>query len=210
MRLYDYKRAPNPRRVRIFIAEKGLDIPTQQVDLGVGGQFAEDFRRRNPFMTVPVLELDDGRCIAESVAICRYLELLHPDPALFGGTALEQAEVEMWSRRAELYGLAPAADVVRNALPFFADHALPGTDGGVPQLPALVERGEAALQRFFRAFDRRLGESEFVAGKRYTVADITAQVTIDFAGWRKLTIPQSCPSLKRWHQEVTARPSASA
>jgi len=210
MKLYDYKRAPNPRRVRIFIAEKGLDIPSQQVDLGVGGQFADDFRRRNPFMTVPVLELDDGRCIAESVAICRYLELLHPEPALFGDTALEQAEVEMWSRRAELYGLAPAADVVRNALPFFADHALPGTDGGVPQLPALVERGEAALQRFFKAFDRRLAESEFVAGKRYTVADITTQVTIDFAGWRKLTIPQSCPNLKRWHQEVTARPSASA
>jgi len=210
MKLFDYKRAPNPRRVRIFIAEKGLDIAIEQIDLGVGGQFAEDFRRRNPFMTVPVLELDDGRCIAESVAICRYLELLHPEPALFGRTPLEQAEVEMWSRRAELYGLAPAADVIRNALPFFADHALPGSAGGVPQLPALVERGEAALQRFFRAMDRRLAESEFLAGDRYTVADITAQVTVDFAGWRKITIPESCPDFRRWHRQVSARPSAGA
>jgi len=210
MKLYDYKRAPNTRRVRIFMAEKGLDIPTEQVDLGTGAQFDPAFRQRNCFMTVPLLELDDGTCIAESVAICRYLESLHPQPPLFGGSALEQAMVEMWNRRAEFYGLLPAAEVVRNALPFFADHGLPGVDGGVPQIPALVERGTAALQRFFDTLEQHLATSEFLAGDAFSVADITALVSVDFAGWARISVPESYGHLRRWHQQVAGRPSAAA
>lgn len=210
MKLYDYPRAPNPRRVRIFMAEKGLHIPLEQVDLASQAQFDADFARRNSTHTVPVLELDDGTCISESLAICRYLEVLHPEPALFGHSALEQAMIEMWSRRAELGGMIHAADVVRNTLPFFVDHALPGVDGGVPQIPALAERGMAGLQRFFEAFDQQLAEYEFVAGEHYSVADITTQVTIDFAGWCKIRVPETCQHLQRWHQAVSARPSAKA
>lgn len=210
MKLYDYHRAPNPRRVRIFLAEKGLDIPIETVDLAEARQFEDDFARRNPYHSVPLLELDDGTCIGESMAICRYLEVLHPEPALFGRDALEQARVEEWNRRAELTGMLHAADVVRNALPFFADRALPGVQGGVPQIPALVERGTAGLQRFFRAFDRRLGESPYLAGDHFSVADITTLVTIDFAAWCKIGIPEDCQALRRWHGEVSARPSARA
>lgn len=210
MKLYDFQRAPNPRRVRIYIAEKGIDIPLQQVDLASHAQFDAEFSQRNPMRTVPVLELDDGTCISESLAICRYLEVLHPEPALFGRSALEQAMVEMWTRRAELGGMLHAAEVVRNTLPFFADRALPGVNGGVPQIPALVERGMAGLQRFFQSFDRQLADNEFVAGDYYSVADITTQVTIDFAGWCKIRVPENCPHLQRWHQAVSARPSARA
>lgn len=210
MKLYDYTRAPNPRRVRIYMAEKGIDIPLVPVDLGSEAQFNEDFARRNPFHTVPVLELDDGTCISESMAICRYLEALHPEPALFGGTALEQARVEMWSRRAELNGLLHAAEVVRNSIPFFADKALPGVSGGSPQIEALIERGKAGLDRFFRAFDRQLADNEFVAGDHYSVADITTQVSIEFAGWRKIGIPEQCNNLARWYQQISGRPSAKA
>ena len=210
MKLYDFPRAPNPRRVRIYIAEKGLDIPLQQVDLATHAQFNSEFAQRNPMHTVPVLELDDGTCISESLAICRYLEVLHPQPALFGQSAMEQAMVEMWSRRAELGGLIHAAEVVRNTLPFFADRALPGVEGGVPQIPALAERGMAGLQRFFQTFDRQLAENEFIAGAHYSIADITALVTIDFAGWCKIRTPENCLHLQRWHQAVSARPSASA
>ncbi len=210
MKLYDYTRAPNPRRVRIFMAEKGIEIPLETVDLGTNAQFDEGFTRRNPFRTVPVLELDDGTHISESMAICRYLEALYPEPPLFGGTALEQALVEMWSRRAELTGLLHAAEVVRNSIPFFADKALPGVEGGSPQIEALIERGKAGLERFFRAFDKQLANSEFVAGGHYSVADITTQVTIEFAGWRKIGIPEECKNLASWYQQVSARPSAKA
>lgn len=210
MKLYDYTRAPNPRRVRIYMAEKGIEIPLIPVDLGTEEQFNEDFARRNPFHTVPLLELDDGTCIAESMAICRYLEALHPEPALFGSTPLEQGRVEMWSRRAELNGLLHAAEVVRNSIPFFADKALPGVTGGSPQIEALIERGKAGLDRFFRAFDRQLADNEFVAGKHYSVADITTQVSIEFAGWRKIGIPEECKNLARWYQQISARPSAKA
>ena len=210
MKLYDYTRAPNPRRVRIFMAEKGIEIPLEAVDLGTEAQFDEDFARRNPFRTVPLLELDDGTHISESMAICRYLEALNPEPPLFGSTPLEQARVEMWSRRAELTGLLHAADVVRNSIAFFADKSLPGVQGGSPQIEALIERGKAGLDRFFRAFDQQLADNEFVAGDHYSVADITTQVTIEFAGWRKIGIPEECQNLARWYQQVCERPSAKA
>lgn len=209
MKLYDYPAAPSPRRVRIFLAEKGIEVPTEEVDLRAGKQLTEEFRRLNPQCVVPYLVLDDGTGICESLAICRYFEALHPEPALFGATPLEQAMVEMWSRRAELEGYLAVGEAFRNATPGFKGRALPGPDG-YEQIPALVERGRARTLRFFDLLDERLADSAFLAGERFSVADITALVTVDFARWIKLELPETHANARRWYDAVTARPSAAA
>jgi glutathione S-transferase len=209
MKFYDCAVAPSPRRVRIFLAEKGLALPTIQVDLRKGEQFGDDFRAINPDCTVPVLELDDGTRISDSLAICVYLEATNPAPPLMGATAVERATVAEWQRRAERDGFLAVADAFRNSTPAFKTRALPGPDD-YPQIPALVERGRARTQKFFKLMDARLADREFVAGERYSIADITTLVAVDFAGWIKLTIPDECAHLRRWHQAVAARPSAKA
>jgi glutathione S-transferase len=209
MKFYDCAIAPSPRRVRIFLAEKGITLPTIQVDLRKGEQFSEAFRAVNPDCTVPVLELDDGRRIADSVGICVYLELTHPQPPLLGTDPAERAIVTEWQRRAERDGFLAVAEAFRNSTPAFKTRALPGTDDYV-QIPALIERGRARTQAFFKLMNARLGDRQFVAGDRYSIADITALVAVDFAGWIKLTIPDDCPHLRRWHEAVSARPSAKA
>ena len=209
MKFYDCAVAPSPRRVRIFLAEKGIDVPTVQVDLRKGEQFGEAFRAINPDCTVPVLELDDGRRISDSIAICVYLEETHPEPPLLGVDAVERAIVAEWQRRAERDGFLAVAEAFRNATPAFKTRALPGPDD-YAQIPALVERGRARTSAFFKLMNARLADREYVAGARYTIADITALVAVDFAGWIKLTIPDDCPHLRRWHQAVSARPSAKA
>jgi glutathione S-transferase len=209
MKFYDCKPAPSPRRVRIFLAEKGVAIPTVQVDLRHGEQFSPEFRAINPQCMVPFLVLDDGTGIGESVAICRYIEEIHPTPALLGADAKDRALVTMWEHRMELEGFFAVAEAFRNATPGFKGRAIAGPQG-FEQIPALVERGKARVASFFRELDQRLGESEFVAGPRYTIADITALVSVDFAGWMKLAIPEDHGNLKRWHQAVSARPSAQA
>lgn len=145
MKLYDFALAPNARRVRMFLAEKGVEIPSVQVNTREREQFSEAFLRVNPYSTVPVLELDDGTCIWESVAICRYIEEIHSEPSLMGRDAKDKAVVEMWNRRAELDGFLAVGETVRNALPMFEDRALPGMPGGVPQIPALVDRGRQSF-----------------------------------------------------------------
>ena len=210
MMLYDFAGAPSPRRVRMYLAEKGIDVSRVEVDLRRGGQFAPGYRAINPGCTVPVLELDDGTCIAESMAICRFFEALYPEPPLFGTDATEQGLVEMWSRRAELEGYLPAADVLRNTLRSFAGRALPGRDGDVPQIPELADRGRASFARLLERLDTRLADSEFAAGPRFTVADITAFVTVEFAARAKLGIPEAYANLARWRAAVAARPSAGA
>lgn len=209
MKLYDYPPAPNPRRVRIFLAEKGIEVPTEAVDLRQGAQLSEAFRRINPQCVVPYLVLDDGTGISESIAICRYFEAMQPDPPLFGKTPLEQALVEMWSRRAEFEGLLAVADALRNSAPAFKNRALPGADD-FAQIPALVERGQRRTKRFFDVLEERLAHSTFLAGDFFSVADITAFVTVDFAGWIKLTLPETHINARRWYETVRARPSASA
>ncbi len=209
MKLYDFKAAPNPRRARIFIAEKGLEIPAEQVDLGSGEQFSDAFRAVNPRCTVPVLELDDGSRITEVIAICRYLEELHPEPSLFGGDALERAQVTMWEQRVLLDGLAAVAESFRNRSRGFVGRALPGPDE-VAQIPELVERGRARALRFWADLDAELAGREFVAGEAYSMADINALVMVDFAGWIKLEPPEEMGHLKRWYAAVSARPSAQA
>lgn len=209
MLMYDFTPAPSPRRVRIFLAEKGLTVPTEQVDLRSQGQFTDAFRALNPECAVPCLVLDDGTTLTESMAICRYFEALHPEPALFGRGAVEQARVEQWSRRAEFEGYLAAAECYRNRAPLFADRALPGSLRW-PQIPALIERGEARVHHFFEILDRQLASNAYVAGASYSVADITALVAVDFAGWSKLTLPESLTHARRWHATVSARPSAVA
>jgi glutathione S-transferase len=209
MKFYDCAIAPSPRRVRIFLAEKGITLPTIQVDLRKGEQFGDAFRAINPECTVPVLELDDGRRISDSLAVCVYLEQTRPQPPLMGVDAADRAIVAEWQRRAERYGFLAVAEAFRNSTPAFKTRALPGPDD-YAQIPALVERGRARTQKFFKLMDARLADREFVAGDRYTIADITTLVAVDFAGWIKLTIPDDCPHLRRWHAAVAARPSARA
>jgi len=210
VKLYDFKHAPSPRRVRIFLAEKGISVPTVKVDLLRKEQFEPAYRSVNMDCTVPALELDDGTLICESVAICRYFEEVQPEPPLFGRDAREQALVEMWNRRVELQGYLRAADVLRNTDQRFADRALPGMPGGVPQIPALAERGRAALQRLYQRLDSELAQREFVAGAEFSIADITAMVTVDFSVRAGQGPAAGLKHLARWHLTVGARPSAAA
>jgi glutathione S-transferase len=209
MKLYDCTTAPNPRRVRIFLAEKGIVLPKIQVDLRAGEQFRPEFRAINPACTVPVLEFDDGRRIAEVVAICVYFEADHPDPPLMGIGAQDRAIVAARQIRVEREGLLAVAEAFRNSTPGLKGRALPGPDD-YEQIPALAERGRARVARFFEAIDRELKDREFIAGDRFSIADITALVTVDFAGWIKLPIPDQCTHLQRWHQAIAALPSATA
>lgn len=209
MKLHDFRQAPNPRRVRIFIAEKGMEIPTVQVDFAKMEQQSEAFQKLNPWCTAPVLELDDGTCISECMAICRYLEEIHPTPPLMGMDAKDKGVVAMWEHRFEADGMGATRDVRRNSLPQLAGRALSGL-ARVEQIPQLAERGRGQVQRLFAALDRRLADSEFVAGGRYTVADITAQVAVDVAIGLQLEIPPGLSHVRRWHQTVGERPSAQA
>lgn len=209
MKLYDCSSAPSPRRVRIFLAEKGISLPTAQIDLRAGEQFTPAFRAINPDCTVPVLELESGERIADAVAICRYLETRHPDPALWGRDAEEQAVTEAWLRRIEQEGFYSVMDVLRNTSPKLKNHALPGPLEH-EQIPALAERGRRRIEALFRRLDSRLADREFIAGPLYGIADITGLVTVDFAGWVKLGIPDDCVHLRRWHEMASGRASAKA
>lgn len=209
MKLYDCQTAPSPRRVRIFLAEKGLDIETVQVDLGKGEQFGEAFREVNPDCAVPALELDDGSCISEVIAICQYIEALHPEPALLGRTAEERARVTMWNAIVEQQGLWGMMDAFRNSAKGMVNRALPGPTS-YAQIPELAERGRQRVSQFFTRLDNQLADNAFVAGDNYSIADISAMVLVDFAGWIKIAIPDDATNLARWYAEVSARPSTAA
>ncbi len=209
MKLYDFATAPSPRRVRIFLAEKGVDVPRVPVDLRAGEQFQPPFRGHNPLCTVPYLELDDGSGIGEVVAICRYLEEMYPQPALFGTDAKSRGLIAMWDHRVEVEGMMAVAEALRNAAPFFKGHALPGPHG-FEQIPELANRGRARVQIFFDMLNERLLHHEFVAGDTFSIADITALVAVEFARVVKAAVPDEHTSLKRWHAAISARPSAQA
>ena len=209
MKFYDCKTAPSPRRVRVFLAEKGIELTTVQVDLGSGEQFGEAFRKINPDCVVPVLELDNGHCITEVVAICAYLEELYPEPPLFGRSAVERAKATMWDHIVEIEGLLALAEALRNTGEFFEDRALPGPDD-TPQIPALVPRGKLRAQRFFDRIDRQLQETPFMAGKEFSVADITLLVTTDVAKWVDVDALGGRAALSEWYAQISSRPSAAA
>ncbi|HJP38476.1 MAG TPA: glutathione S-transferase family protein [Gammaproteobacteria bacterium] len=209
MRLFDFERAPNPRRVRIFIAEKNLDIPRVAIDLFAMEQLAPEFLAINPGGTVPVLETDDGIYISESIAICRYLESLYPEPALFGTEARSAALVLMWNNICENEGYPAVAEILRNLSPGFHQRAFPGpTD--FAQIPALVERGRCRAEQFFARIEAQLSSSEFLAGESFSVADITLLALVDFSTWVDLDAAAGRPALDAWHQNISARPSTNA
>lgn len=208
MKLFDSAAAPSPRRLRIFIAEKGLDIPRVNIDLAKGEQFTAEFRAKNPRCTVPTLELDDGTCLWDSLAICEYLEAIYPEPPLLGANPVERAQVVMWYQRMEADGFNAVAEVLRNASPGFRDRALPGTES-IAQIPALAERGRQRMQSFYRAMNERLAESEQVAGPGFSLADIQLLCIIDFGtGWGRMPVPADLADLLAWHQRISARASA--
>ena len=208
MKLYYWKPAPNPRRVLIFLAEKGITVPMENV--GQGYVLRPDYVQRYAPAMVPMLELDDGTQIGEAMAICRYFEALYPQPPLMGTTALEAAVIDMWERRAYDLGLIGVQEIFRNTHPEFKDRSLPVYSEHLPQIPALVERGRWRLRQFYELFDAQLGANNFVAGPRYTVADITTLCAIGFAHMTKLEIPTECSNFQRWYREVSSRPSAAA
>ncbi len=209
MKFYDCKTAPSPRRVRIFAAEKGMQLETVQVDLANGEQFGAAFREINPDCVVPVLELDDGSRITEVLAICQYLEELQPQPALIGRTPAERATTMGWAIKVEHSGLMSIRDAFRNTAKGLKGHALTGPHS-YEQIPELADRGRKGAAAFLDRLDEQLGGSEFVAGDMYSIADITAMVFVDFAGWTKIGLPDDARHLKRWHAAVSSRPSAAA
>ena len=203
MKLYDGGRAPNPRRTRIFLAEKAISLPIEQVDLGALQHKSDAFRTINPLMRLPALELDDGTVLTESIAICRYFEALVPEPTLFGRGALGSARIEMWNRRIELHLLFPVSFVFRHSHP-----AMQAME--VPQVPAWAEANKPRIMEFLGFLDRELASRPFAAGDSFSVADITGLVAVDFMKPAKLVVPEGLSNLQRWHAALAARPSAMA
>lgn len=203
MKLYNSAMpAPNPRRVRMFAAKKGIDLPLEEVALAKREHKSDAFREKNSLGQTPVLELDDGTAISESVSICRYLEETHPEKPLFGRNALERAQVDMWLRRVEFVLMGPIGNFWR--------HAHPYTAKVVKQFNDFGESNREAAAAAFRWFDRELAGRDFLAGDYFSAADITALCTADFADFAGLKMPEDAPNLRAWHARVSQRPSAAA
>lgn len=210
MKLYDMVKAPNPRRVRIFLAEKGLSIPRIEVDIAAGENLGPAYLAINPRGVVPTLLLDDGRQLDESIAICRYIEALHPAPDLFGRDPYEQGEIEQWQRRMEFDGMFNVAAVFRNTAPAYAERGAPGALPPTPQIAAMAERGMLLARHWMDNLERHLDGREWIAAGRFSVADITAFVTLDFAKWVGLRAGEAHPNVVAYHARLKARPSSSA
>lgn len=203
MKILDDRRAPNPRRVRVFLAEKGIHVPFEQVDIMSGVHKSADFAEFNPIQRVPVLILNDGTAISESMAICRYFEAVQPDPPLFGRTPIEIGMIEMWNRRAELNFFLPVAQYFRHTHPAMAHLE-------VPQIPAWAEANKPRADEIIRIFDERLSTTPYLAGENFSVADITAMIATDFMKPARLTIPEEALHFKRWYAQESSRPSHKA
>ena len=204
MKLYNAAMpAPNPRRVRIFLAEKGVSIPLVEVAIMKREHKSPEHIARNSLGQLPTLELDDGTTISETVAICRYIESQHPNPPLFGRNPLEQAQVEMWIRRIEFQVMTPVGMFWRHAHPFTAAVV-------VPQYKEFGESNRAHYERALGWLDKELAGKSFIAGRDYTMADICALSTVDFADWIGLKLPDSVPNVRAWHARVSERSSAKA
>ena len=203
MKLIDQAQAPNPRRVRIFLAEKDISIPTEQVNLIKLEHRSAEFAAKNPFQQVPVLILDDGTAISESVAICRYFEEQQPEPPLFGRDAMERVMVEMWQRRMELGLLFPVAHCFRHSHPAMAELEK-------PQVKEWAEVNRPRVLKALSWLDRELSGRRYIAGDAYTIADVTALVALDFMKPARIDRPAELRSLARWYEEVSTRPSAKA
>lgn len=209
MKLYDYAKAPNPRRARMVFAEKRVDVERIEIDLGAKAQFDGAFQAVNPRCTVPALVLDDGTVLTENSAIVRYMEEMYPDPPLLGRTPIEKALVAEWTTRVEWEGLMGVAEALRNTSKFFKDAAITGTHA-YTQLPELAERGRHRAEAFYDVLDARLADNAYLAGEHFSAADIVGYVFIGFSGWIKLKPREELKHLAAWHEAIAARPSASA
>ncbi len=207
MIFYDCSTAPNPRRARMFIAEKGLNIEKRDISIAKGEQMSEEFRTINPQATLPVLVTDDGLTLTENLGIAAYLEALHPEPPLMGRTPEEKGQVLMWHAIVEAQGGLPIAEALRNSHPAFAHRAIPGPENHA-QIPELAERGLARTRKFFDLLEARLLQNTFVALDHLTLADIAAFVFVDFARVIKMRIPEGSMATRAWHDRIAARPSA--
>ena len=204
--LYDCSTAPSPRRARILLAEKGIRHETVQVDLRNGEQLGEAYRKINPQCTVPALRTEEGAMLTDNAAITAWAEARYPDPPLLGTTPLEKAEIASWNWRAEFEGLLAIAEAMRNTSPALANRALAGP-ANYAQIPELGKRGLERLQRFMVVLNERLGGREYVAGERFSVADITAVVAMDFARIVKVKPGEQHPHLLRWRAKLAGRPA---
>ncbi|MCG8324111.1 MAG: glutathione S-transferase family protein [Thiotrichales bacterium] len=211
MKLYDCHVAPNPRRARMFIAEKNIEVEKIEVDILGGENLHDKFLTINPRGLLPVLELDDGTRIDEAMAICRYFEEVQPDPLLLGRDAKEKAVITCRQRKMEFDGMIGCSEVFRNTHEQFTKRSIPG--GGrdnIPAIPALVKRGKQTLDRFFYWLETYLEEGPYLAGEHFSMVDITAVCAVDFAGWTDITIPEENTRSLNWYKEVSSRPSAKA
>ena len=206
--LYDCATAPSPRRARIFLAEKGVAHQTVQVDLKNSEQLSSAYQTINPQCTVPALRTEDGVVLADNAAITAYLEARYPEPPLLGTTPNEKAQIASWNWRVEFEGLMAVAEALRNSAPAMANRALPGQTN-YPQIPELAQRGLARLAQFFVMLNERLANHNFIATERFSVADITAVVAVDFARIVKIKPGEEHPHLQRWRAAMAQRPSMS-
>lgn len=206
LKLYDCSTAPSPRRARMFLAEKGLNHDTVEIDLRTGEQMGEAYREINPNCTVPALVTEDGDVLTENAEIAAFLEAAYPDTLLMGKTPLEKASIAKWNWRCENEGLAAIAEALRNASPAMKDRALPGPHN-VAQIPELAARGMQRIGWFFDALNTQLSDNEYVAGDNYSVADITATIFIDFARWVKAFPKDDHTALLEWHERMKSRSS---
>lgn len=203
MKIYEMRSAPNPRRVRMFLAEKGIPMEYVEVNLAKGEHMTPEFALKNPMRTVPVLELDDGTYLSESISICRYFEELHPEPPLLGTSPRERAEIDMWLRHLDFFFMVPTGMCFQHSSGYFSSFR--------KTFPEWGEANRQHILKFFDYLDRHLAERRFIMGDQFTLCDISALCTIDFNKVNKIRLqPEQHPHLARWHQEVSSRPSASA
>ena len=202
MILYDFVPAPNPRRVRIFLHEKGIEVPTKQIDIMKGEHKKKEYKKASPLSQVPTLELDDGTFITESIAICRYFEALQPEPSLMGDNAEEIAIIEMWQRRFELLLMIGIANTYR--------HGHPAMAALEDQIKEWSEASRPRVIKMMYWFDKQIEDKEFICLNKFTIADISALVCFDFAKWPKIEIPSDCANLLNYYERLNSRPSAKA
>jgi len=208
MIFYDCSTAPNPRRARMFIAEKGLTIESRDISIAKGEQLSKDFLAINPRATIPVLVTDEGDTLTENLGIAAYLEARFPEPPLLGTTPSQKGAVAMWNATVEFHGGMPIAETLRNSNPHMKDRAIPGTINHA-QIPELAERGRVRVAAFFTLLEQRLSESAYIAGDFFSLADISAFVFVDFARVIKARIPEGNSATQAWFDAIKSRPSAS-
>ncbi len=206
---YDFTPAPSPRRARIVLAEKGIDVENVQIDMMQAEQLSDDYRQINPACTLPALKLEDGTVLTDNAGILAWAEAYKPEPSLTGTTPAEKGSVMSWNARIEFEGLMAVADTLRNTSKGMKGRAITGPVN-FEQIPELAERGRVRLPLFMDMLDKRLEGRDFIAIDSFSLADITALVCVDFAAWVKVTPTDAHTNLKRWHAAVSARPSAKA